>query len=272
MTSASYRKAFVNVVEIPSRAIASRAGQPDPDVAAWFRRSPDYGWARRRPDGVALDVEAYVDEYRAALAGEETRGHVYADLRPARRDVATALLLDASSSLNAAGGRSMRLQLECADALTEALSQAGEPYAAFAFTGSTRHHVAVEVLRDFADEGFVRPTETALQPDGYTRLGAALRHVTARLLDVAAERRILIALGDGLPSDEGYEGPYAIHDVAKAIEEATAEGVIAFYVGVGRVRRDRLHDALGDYSMERVNDVAELPTVLATIYERLRRQ
>jgi nitric oxide reductase NorD protein len=132
--------------------------------------------------------------------------------------------------------------------------------------------VAVEVLRDFADEGFVRPTETAHHPDGYKRLGAALRHVTARLLDVAAERRILIALGDGLPSDEGYEGPYAIHDVAKAIEEATAEGLIAFYVGVGRVRRDRLHEALGDDAMQRVNDVSELPAVLATIYERFRRQ
>ena len=59
---------------------------------------------------------------------------------------------------------------------------------------------------------------------GYTRMGAPMRHLTSRLLAQPSERRLLIVIGDGLMSDEGYEGRYAWADVAHAVDEANKAG------------------------------------------------
>ena len=80
---------------------------------------------------------------------------------------------------------------------------------------------------------------------GYTRLGAPLRHLTSRLLAQPSERRLLIVIGDGLMSDEGYEGRYAWADVAHAVEEANDAGVSVYYVGVGPTRVDPLPEVFG---------------------------
>jgi hypothetical protein len=74
------------------------------------------------------------------------------------------------------------------------------------------------VLKDFHEPRAVVPGHMGLATAGYTRLGAPIRHVTKRLLEVPAERRILLSLGDGLPSDEGYEAEYAWADVLRAVE------------------------------------------------------
>ena len=72
-------------------------------------------------------------------------------------------------------------------------------------------------LKDFDDIHFVAPSDSGLTVGGYTRLGAPLRHLTNRLLREPSERRLLIVIGDGLMSDEGYEGRYAWADVAHAV-------------------------------------------------------
>jgi nitric oxide reductase activation protein len=87
---------------------------------------------------------------------------------------------------------------------------------------------------------------------------------------VPAERRILLSLGDGLPSDEGYEGEYAWADVRRAVDEAEAAGVTVFHIGVGRVRVDPLHQCFGPHRSRRVASVRDLPRILAQVHERLR--
>jgi nitric oxide reductase NorD protein len=265
-----YRKGFVTVLEFPAPTLSSPSPQPPPDIASWFRWSPDRMWLRGREDGTEVDLEAYVDEYCRAFAGEAVENRIYADIGEAPRDVATAVLLDASGSLDAHGGRSLALELACADALAGAMSETGEPHAIFSFTGDTRHRVEVRVLRDFADNHPL--SHVGLRPGGYTRLGAPLRHVTRRLLEVPAQRRILLALGDGMPCDEGYEGPYAEADVAKAVEEAIDHGITIFYLGVGSVRRDPLPTMFGPGRFQRLRRLSDLPEALAVTHEGLRQQ
>jgi len=183
--------------------------------------------------------------------------------------VATALLLDGSASLGADGGLHLRLQLACADALASGLARAGEPHAVFAFTGDTRHRVEVRVLKDFDEPRAVLPGRTGLSTAGYTRLGAPIRHLTRRLLQVPAERRILLSLGDGLPSDEGYEGRYAWCDVAQSVKEAEEAGVLVYHIAVGRVRIDPLQECFGSQRSQRISSLRDLPRVLAQVHEGL---
>ena len=179
----------------------------------------------RLEDGSDLDVEQYVSHYIDLTTGEAIEPRIFRELLPSSRDVTTALLLDGSSSLGVHGGRIFKLELACADALSQAMTLARERHGIFVFTGNTRHRVEVNCLKDFEDRRFVPPSRLGLATGGYTRLGAPLRHLTSRLLAQPSERRLLIVIGDGLISDEGYEGRYAWADAAHAVEEANDAGV-----------------------------------------------
>lgn len=265
-----YRRGHVSVLERHVQTAEGRRTRPAPELLRWFRQSPSRAWRSRLEDGTELDVAAFVDERTARAAGSPVAGRVYRSLDHGERDVATAILLDASASLGADGGLHLRLELACADALATALAHTGEAHAVFAFTGHGRHRVEVSVLKGFREPRAVMPGHTGLQTAGYTRLGAPIRHVTKRLLEVPAERRILLSIGDGLPSDEGYEGEYAWADVLRAVEEAEESGVTVYHIGVGRARVDPLKECFGLHRSQRVASVRDLPRVLAQVHERLR--
>ena len=93
--------------------------------------------------------------------------------------------------------------------------------------------------------------------------------MTSRLLAQASERRLLIIIGDGLISDEGYEGRYAWADSAHAVEEANEAGVSVYYVGIGPARVDPLPEVFGPRRSQRIRRVEDLPRVLAHVHREL---
>jgi len=248
------------------------ARQPVPvaaDLRKWFEEHTHRAMIGRLEDGCDLDVEQYVSHYIDLTTGEATEPRIFRELLPSSRDVTTALLLDGSSSLGVHGGRIFRLELSCADALSRAMTLARERHGVFVFTGNTRHRVEVRCLKDFEDRRFLPPSKLGLATGGYTRLGAPLRHLTSRLLAQPSERRLLIVIGDGLISDEGYEGRYAWADAAHAVEEANDAGVSVYYVGVGPTRVDPLPEVFGPRRSQRIRRVEELPRVLAHVHRKL---
>ena len=239
------------------------------DVRKWFEEHTHRAMTNHLEDGSDLDVDQYVNHYIDLTIGEAKEPRVFRDLLPSSRDVTTALLLDGSSSLGVHGGRVFRLELACADALSRAMTLARERHGVFVFTGNTRHRVEVRCLKDFDDRRFVPPSGLGLSTRGYTRLGAPLRHLTSRLLTQPSERRLLIVIGDGLISDEGYEGRYAWADAAHAVEEADDAGVSMYYVGVGPTRVDPLPEVFGPRRSQRIRRIEELPRVLAHVHREL---
>ena len=239
------------------------------ELRKWFSEHTHRAMRNRLEDGSDLDVEHYVSHYIDLTTGEAIEPRIFRDLLPASRDVTTALLLDGSSSLGVHGGRIFKLELACADALSQAMTLARERHGIFVFTGNTRHRVEVTCLKDFEDRRFVPPGGLGLSTGGYTRLGAPLRHMTSRLLAQPSERRLLIIIGDGLISDEGYEGRYAWADAAHAVEEANEAGVSMYYVGVGPTRVDPLPEVFGPRRSRRIRRIEELPKVLAHVHREL---
>ncbi|HZQ31548.1 MAG TPA: MorD protein [Mycobacterium sp.] len=239
------------------------------DLRKWFEEHTHRAMTNRLEDGSDLDIDSYVSHYLDVMTGEAKEPRVFRELLPSGRDVTTALLLDASSSLGVHSGRIFRLELACADALSRAMTLARERHGIFAFTGNTRHRVEVHCLKDFEERRFVAPGTAGLMTGGYTRLGAPVRHLTSRLLAQPSERRLLIVIGDGLMSDEGYEGRYAWADVAHAVDEANDAGVSVYYVGVGPTRVDPLPEVFGSRRSQRIRRVEELPRVLAHVHREL---
>jgi hypothetical protein len=259
-------------VAVLERAHHGSGGQPAAiavDVRKWFEKNTHRAMKNRLEDGSDIDVDQYVSHYIDVTTGEAVEPRIFRELLPASRDVTTALLLDGSSSLGVHGGSIFKLELACADALSRAMTTARERHGIFVFTGNTRHRVEVNCLKDFADRRFVPPGSLGLSTAGYTRLGAPLRHLTSRLLAQPSERRLLIVIGDGLISDEGYEGRYAWADAAHAVEEASEAGVSMYYVGIGPVRVDPLPEVFGPKRSQRIRRIEDLPRVLAHVHKEL---
>lgn len=252
------------------QSVRPHASRPvAPGVRRWFEEHTHRAMTNGLEDGSCVDIDRYVDYHIDRMCGHAPEPRVFRDLLPAFRDVTTALLLDGSSSLGIHQGRVFRLELACADALSRAMKLARERHGVFVFSGNTRHRVEVRCLKDFDEPHFVVPSGMGLTTGGYTRLGAPLRHLTSRLLQQPSERRLLIVIGDGLMSDEGYEGRYAWADVAHAVEEAEEAGVAIYYIGVGPTRVDPLPEVFGPRRSMRINRVDELPNVLAHVHREL---
>ncbi|MGK2853487.1 MAG: nitric oxide reductase activation protein NorD, partial [Microbacteriaceae bacterium] len=259
----------VAVLEIARDSRVGAATTISADLRKWFQENTHRTMINRLEDGSDLDIDQYVRHYVDLRTGEAAEPRLFRELLPSNRDVSTALLLDGSSSLGVHGGRVFRLELACADALSRAMTHARERHGIFVFTGNTRHRVEVRCLKDFPEGRFVPPSGLGLSTGGYTRLGAPIRHLTSRLLAQPSERRLLIIIGDGMISDEGYEGRYAWNDTAHAVEEANEAGVSVYYVGVGPARVDPLPEVFGPKRSQRIRRVEELPRVLAHVHREL---
>ncbi|SHV30208.1 MorD protein [Mycobacteroides abscessus subsp. abscessus] len=246
-----------------------RRGGASPDIRRWFDEPTHRTMINRLEDGSDLDVDAYVAAYADGRAGSQQEAKVFRALLPSARDTVTAVLMDGSSSLGIHQGRVFDLELACADGLSRAMTVARERHGIFVFSGNTRHRVEVRCLKDFSDNHFALPSRSGLVTGGYTRLGAPIRHVTSRLLTQPAQRRVLIVIGDGLISDEGYEGRYAWADVAHAVAEADEAGVGVYYLGLGPVRVDPLPEVFGSRRSRRIRRIEELPRVLAHVHREL---
>jgi nitric oxide reductase NorD protein len=196
---------------------------------------------RRQRDGAELDVDALVAAHADRRGGAVVDDRFHIDTRPLRRDAAIALLVDASASTDSwvtGDRRIIDIEKEALLVVVEALRSLGDPHAVLAFASEGPSRVGIQVLRRFDEpdgSDVVRRRIAGLEPDGFTRAGAALRHVTAGLMRQPARHRLLLLVSDGRPNDvDAYEGRYGIEDTRMAVAEARMQGAHIFCLTVDR--------------------------------------
>jgi nitric oxide reductase NorD protein len=229
----------------------------------------------RQVDGHDVDLTAYVTAFADRLAHQGSDDRLYTATRPARRDLVLALLIDASASTDSWVSGALRVidvEKEAVVVLLEALDALGDRHAVLAFSGEGPRDVRVGVLKDFDERGSLesRRRVAALEPDGYTRAGAAIRHATAMLSREAARHRLLLILSDGKPNDvDAYDGRYGIADTRQAVAEARLQGIAPFCLTVDREAPAYLPSIFGrgGYAMLPRQDI--LPAVLVDVVRRL---
>lgn len=185
---------------------------------------------RRQRDGDGLDATALTDYAIDLAIGEVDDGRVYEARRRTGRDLGVVVVLDGSGSTHeeARGRAIFDAQREVAARLTGALDELGIRVATYAFYSQGRHDVRFLRVKSF-DARYDRSARlrlAAIAPQGFTRLGAAIRHGASVLGDGAGtEKKLLVVIGDGLPYDDGYEGRYAEDDTSVALTEAVERGI-----------------------------------------------
>ncbi len=156
--------------------------------------------------------------------------------------------------------------------LAEALESLGDRYAIYGFSGMTRKRCEIYKIKTF-DEQYndeVKSKICAIEPQDYTRMGFAIRHLTNILNEAEAKTRVLITLSDGKPDDyDHYKGDYAIEDTRKALLEAKRSGVHAYCITIDKEAKDYLPHMYGPAGYTVIDEVRQLPLKVTDIYRRV---
>jgi hypothetical protein len=239
-------------------------------------------------DGEEFDLDAVIDyviDRRAAkVGGGHQSERLYTRRLRRRRDVAVSFLLDQSSSTartigrhplqpyTRPGRRIIEIEKEGLVLMSEALEAVGDTYAINGFTSEGRRNVKFYVVKDFneayTDE--VKERIGGISFQNNTRLGAAIRHATAKLAKQEARTRLLIVLSDGRPYDHDYgDARYAREDTREALRQAKIEGITPFCITIDRESEAELRDLYGEVGYTIIDDVLSLPERMPAIYRRL---
>jgi hypothetical protein len=239
-------------------------------------------------DGEEYDLNAVVDHVIDRRAAKVGGGHqserLYMKRLRRQRDVAVSFLLDQSSSTartigrhplqpyTRPGRRIIEIEKEGLVLMSEALEAVGDIYSINGFTSEGRRNVKFYVVKDFdekyADE--VKQRIGGITFQNNTRLGAAIRHATAKLAKQEARTRLLIVLSDGRPYDHDYgDARYAREDTREALRQAKNQGITPFCITIDRESEAELKDLYGDIGYTIIDDVLSLPERLPGIYRRL---
>lgn len=192
----------------------------------------------RQHEGDELDISACVRALVDRSMGQAADDRLYTSVRPARRAIAIALLVDVSGSTNMPvvdGRRIVDVEKTALLLASEALDALGDRYAIFTFSGVGARDVRLTAMKDFTERNgdAVHRRISAIEPHGNTRLGAAVRHTAALLGRQSAGHRLLLILSDGKPNDtDRYFEQYAVEDTRRAILEARTQGVHPFCLTV----------------------------------------
>ena len=243
----SYRPAWCTVREVePDTKAQASQSIPDMHASNGIRRPLSrlgMGLHRRhrQSQGDDIDIDAAVEARVEVRAGSVPDEAVYLDSLRRRRDLSVLLLLDVSGSAAEPGtaGRTVHEQQRAAVAgLAVALHDLGDRVALYAYYSQGRRAVSMVPVKRFDGrlDAQVMRRLNSLQPGGYSRLGAAIRHGSAVLeARGGASRRLLVVVSDGLAYDHGYERPYGAADARRALTEARRRGTgcVCLTIGAG---------------------------------------
>ena len=225
-------------------------------------------------DGEELDMEAAVRAQVDLLARGESTTRIWRQSRPQSRDLAVSILLDVSRSTESAvtGRAVIDIEREALTALAEGLDACGDDFAINAFSSLKRNRVYLSRCKSF-DEPLSAKVEArinSLRPGFYTRVGAAIRHVSVDLAAQARKRRLLLVITDGKPNDlDHYEGRHGIEDTRKAVQEARRAGHAVFGITIDPKGKSWFPRMFGQGGFAVIANPDHLTTALPDIYRHL---
>lgn len=229
----------------------------------------------RQLDGDELDLSAYIESQADFRAGLPMAQRLYQCERRSRRDLAIMLLVDVSGSTDgwiAPQRRVIDVEREALLLVCIALNGLAAPYSVLAFSGEGPQAVVVRSVKRFDEpyDSAVAQRIAGLEPEHYTRAGAALRHASALLLREPAEHRLLLLISDGKPNDiDAYEGRYGVEDMRQAVTEARFQGLSPFCLTIDRQAASYLPTVFGPHQYALLPHPQLLPTVLLDWLRRL---
>ena len=227
----------------------------------------DYEMHRRQLEGTEFDVGRLIETAIDLRAGHSPSAmDVYRSSKKTRRDLGVMVVVDISGSTeekNTRGESVFEHHMRAAYHLAQTLDRLGDRVALYGFQSWGRKLVRMVRLKGHEEtwSGRVAERFRLLEPLGYTRTGAAIRHADRMLrTSMRLPNRLLILITDGFSYDQDYEEKYAEADARKALAEARAEGTACVCICVGgSVGAVQLTSVFGAANLLMVDDAAQIP-------------
>ncbi len=235
-----------------------------------------YQQQRRQTQGNEFDIDAITDLYVDVNSGHTPSEKIYLSSRKKEKDLSILLLLDISLSSDgyAAGNRVIDVEKQVSILFGEILNEFNIDFSIDCFYSKTRNHSSYITIKDF-DEDWNRAKFKvgAVEPSGYTRIGAALRHSGAMLDKRDTKNKWVILLSDGKPNDyDKYEGKYGINDVKQALRELNEKQINSYALAIEAQAKYYLPQMFGQNHYQILTTPVELLKSLVQLYEKIKHQ
>ncbi|MEN8178475.1 MAG: nitric oxide reductase activation protein [Pseudomonadota bacterium] len=225
---------------------------------------------KRQVFGDGIDIDAFVEAWADVHTGLEMSDRLFTRMHREDRNIAVMFMVDMSGSTQ---GWINEAEREALVLLAESLETLGDRYAIYGFTGMSRKRCDIFPVKTFDevyDDG-VKARISGIRAGDYTRMGAAIRHLSQRLNEIEARTKLLITLSDGKPDDYhgDYRSEYGIEDTRQALFEAHRDGIHAFCITIDEEGQDYLPHMYGAANYTVINEVEKLPLKVSDIYKKI---
>jgi len=232
---------------------------------------------RYQEDGSELDLDVAIRSLIDLRAGSQPDARINMSHTTDGRNIAVTLLLDLSESLNekARGSEQTVLQLsqEAVSLLAWAIEQLGDPFAIAGFHSNTRHDVRYFHIKGFGERwgDEVKARLAAMQAGYSTRMGAAMRHAARTLGTQRADKKLLLVLTDGQPSDiDAKDARLLIDDAHQAVRALDTQGIFTYCINLDAAADAYVSDIFGrQYTV--IDNITRLPEQLPRLFMALTR-
>ena len=230
---------------------------------------------RYQEEGSELDLDVAIRSLIDFKSGAQPDPRINMSHKNDGRSVAVSLLLDLSASLADVpeGCEQSKLQLsqEAVSLLAWAVEQMGDPFAIGGFYSDTRHDVRYLHIKGYKEHwGADVKGRLASMEAGYsTRMGAALRHAGHYLDHQEADKKLMLVLTDGEPSDIDVDDPQAlIEDARIAVRELDGKGIYTYCINLDPQADEYVANIFGSrYAV--IDNIARLPEKLPQLFMAL---
>ncbi len=235
----------------------------------------NYVRVRYQEEGSELDLDIAIRSLIDYKSGITPDPRINMSHKHDGRNIAVTLLLDLSASLDdiPAGCSQTILELsqEAVALLSMAIDELGDPFAIAGFSSNTRHLVRYQHIKGFNEkwDNEVKSRLAAIEAGYSTRMGAAIRHAGHYLSHQKTDKKLLLILTDGEPSDvDADDAHLLIADTAKAVKELDQAGVYTYCINLDPDADEYVQDIFGNqYTV--IDNVESLPEKLPQLFMAL---
>ena len=233
-----------------------------------------YQQQRRQTQGEEFDMDALTDLYIDIHSGHTPSENIYLSKRKKEKDLSILMLLDVSLSSDgyAANNRVIDVEKQVSILFGEILNEFDVDFSIDCFYSKTRNYATYLTLKSFDEDWDKAKFKVgAVEPEGYTRIGTALRHSGALLDKRDTNNKWIILISDGKPNDyDRYEGKYGINDVKQALRELNERNINSYALAIEANAKYYLPQMFGSNHYEILTTPVELLQSLAKLYDRIK--
>ena len=235
----------------------------------------NYVRVRYQEEGSDLDLDVAIRSLIDFKSGASPDPRINFSHEHDGRNISVMLLLDLSASVNdipeGCDQTILQLSQEAVSLLSWAIEALGDPFAIAGFASNSRHEVRYQHIKGYSEhwDDTVKARLAAMEAGYSTRMGAAMRHAAHYLEHQQTDKRLMLILTDGQPSDiDVKDDKLLIEDTRQAVKELDRKNIFTYCISLDPHADDYVSDIFGSrYTV--IDRVESLPEKLPLLFASL---